>query len=265
MKLPFEHSFFTLGIIFAITLLTVGIEGQTPKFKVGDRVEVDTNMSTTPAYTSWKKGTVIQVITDTDKVYIVEVDPLPGKLPQSLRIPIRPYAEGWIKLLGGSATGGGAANGGAPVIKTAALRVDDNNTVLADRELLDCANLKQPKARNGSPLPVDLAKKLIRCLYEMPSSIGSDGARTMDIVEFVPKGSRKWNLYEDRGAAATANTLVFPVRVKWNQTTFYRSYNETETGNERIFTCFVDGDKWYCGSAQFIKDGEKKQIRVRRN
>jgi hypothetical protein len=52
--------------------------------------------------------------------------------------------------------------------------------------------------------------------------------------------------------------------VKWNQKTFYRTYNQIETGNERVFTCYVDVDKWYCGSAQFIKDGEKEQIQVQK-
>jgi hypothetical protein len=245
------------GVVLALAVFSFAAKAQTPKFKVGDRVEVDTNMSTTPAYASWKKGTVTQVMTDTDKVYIVEIDPVPGKLPQTSRIPIRPYAEGWIKPLAGA--------GPAPVVAADMLRLDGNGTVLADRDLLDCKRLKQPTARNGSPLPVELAKTLIRCLYEKPSSTASDGATTMDIVEFKPGPSRRWIEKEDRGSAATPETLVFPIRVKWDQKTFYRSYNQIQTGNERIFTCFVDGDVWYCGPAQFIKDGEKQQTKVKSN
>ncbi len=256
-----------IAVILMIIIMMAGGRvaiAQSPKFKVGDRVEVDINMSNTPSYASWKKGTVTSVITDTDKVYIIEIDPLPGKLAQSTRIPIRPYAEGWIKPLEGNGNGGQAA-GDIPRAQTENLQVDDHGTVLADRELLDCAHINQPHARNGSPLPVALAKKLIRCLCERPSDIGSDGARTMDIVEFEPKASRRWIYNEDRGSGATAQTIVYPIRVKWNQKVFYRSYNETQTGNERIFTCFVDGDIWYCGSAQFIKDGEKRQIKVVKN
>jgi len=242
-------------------------QAQTPKYKVGDRVQVDIIEATNPANAKWKNGTIIAVDTGTAMAYTVEVDPLPGRLPGVMHVPIRPYAEGWLKPLAGGANGGGnpGNGGGSPKTQTDVLRVDDTDTVLADRDLLDCAHMKQPKARNGSPLPVELAQKLIRCLYEKPSEQGSDGATTMDIVEFKPTASRRWILKEDRGSAATADTIVYPIRVKWDQKTFYRSYNQTQTGNERIFTCFVDGDIWYCGSAQFIKDGEKQQIVVKKN
>src|SRR5581483_1334444 len=61
-----------------------------------------------------------------------------------------------------------AGGGAAPRIESDKLRVDENDTVLADRELLDCKNLKAGPARNGPPPPADLAKKLIRCLFETP-------------------------------------------------------------------------------------------------
>ena len=243
-----------VGTLVLIATLTLGVKCvQAQKYKVGDRVEVDIIQATNPANAKWKKGTIIKVDTSVSSMaYTVQVDPLPGKLPEEVHIPIRPYAEGWLRPL----------TGAAPQIQSDKLRVDDNETVLADREVLDCKSLKAGPARNGTPPPAELIKKLIRCLYEKPSDAGMDGARTMDIVEFAPGAPHRWNLREDSGAGGTAETMVYPFRVKWNQKTFYRTYNQVETGNERVFTCYVDVDKWFCGSAQFIKDGEKKQIKV---
>lgn len=260
-KSRLANSLITLLALIAFSILfQIRVGAQTPKYKVGDRVEVDIIESTTPALSIWKKGTITEVNTGIAMAYTVEVDPLPGRLPSTMHVPIRPYAEGWLRPLGG----GNSRDNGPPKAQVDALQVDEDGTVLPDRELLDCAHLKQPKARNGSQLPTELAKKLIRCLYEKPSSVGSDGATTMDIVSFSPTASRKWNPREDIGSAATASTIVFPIRVKYDLKTFYRSYNEEQSGNERIFTCFVDGDEWYCGSAQFIKDGQKKQYKVKK-
>jgi len=227
---------------------------QGAKYKESDRVEVDIVQANNPANAIWKKGTVIKVDTGTAMAYTVRLDPLPAKLPEEVHIPIRPYAEGWLRPLVGS----------APKIESEKLRVDENNTVLADREILDCKNLKAGPARNGQAPPTDLVKKLIRCLYERPADPGMDGARTMDIIEFAPGAPHRWNLREDSGAGGTANTLVYSFRVRWNQKTFYRTYNQIEIGNERVFTCYVDVDKWYCGSAQFLRDGEKKQVQVQK-
>jgi len=156
------------------------------------------------------------------------------------------------------------AGGGAPKIESDKLRVDANGTVLADRALLDCQNLKRGPVRNGQPLPAELAKKLIQCVFEKPSEPGMDGATKMDITEFVPGAVRRWNPRDDTGISATVNTLVYPFRVKWTQKTFYHLHNQVETGIERLFTCYVDVDQWYCGQAQSIKGGEKRLIQVKK-
>jgi hypothetical protein len=242
----------TAALLIALLALTVSAQVQ-PKYKEGDRVEVDTIEASNPANAIWKKGTIVKVDTTSAVAYTVQVDPLPGQLPKMMTVPIRPYAEGWLRPLGGA----------APQIQSDKLLVDDNGTVLADRKLLDCKNLKQPAAHNGPPPPADLAKDLIRCLYEKPSDPGADGATAMDITEFKPGAPHRWNKNEDSGAGGTASTMVYPFRVKWNQKTFYRRWNDVKSDNERVFTCYVDVDKWFCGSAQFIKDGDKKQIPVK--
>lgn len=230
-------------------------DAQSPKFKEGDRVEVDTTHvdvlhGGNPAFQSWSKGTITKVDT-TYQRYIIQLDPLPGKLPVMHSIPM--YDEACcIRAFGGA----------APTVKSEKLRVDENGTVLADRELLDCDNLKHD-GRNGQPLPVELAKKLIRCLYEKASPVGQDGATTMDIVEFSPGAARRWILYQDQGQG-TPNTLVYPVHVKYNVKTFYRSRNVVTTGKEMTFTCFADATNlWQCGFASGPnKEGKKEEIMV---
>jgi hypothetical protein len=238
------------------------VANQTKEFKVGDRVEIDVlqiSNSSPAEMQKWKAGTVTEI----DRrpgyrpVYIVQVDPIPGQLPQNYRIPITPnIAERvWIRA------GGGAA----PNIPTDKLRVDANDTVLAEREVLDCQHLEQPSARNGSPLPADLAKKLIRCaMGENPSPAGGQGATQVDISQFAIGAPRRWDLNRDTGFGGTADTIVYPVRVKFTKKTFYREQNTLITDREQLFACHVDLGKWICGPDQVLKEGEKTQIQVKK-
>lgn len=236
---------------------------QTPgEFKEGDRVEVDILMISTssPAGNQvWKKGTVTEVDLRPGyrPAYVVQVDPLPGQLPQVYRIPIKPNATErvWIR------SGGGAA----PTIETNKLHVDANDTVLADREVLDCGHFTQPAARNGSPLPAELSQKLIRCaLGEHPSLAGGQGATTVNISEFSIGAPRRWNLRIDTGAGGTVDTIVYPVRVTYTTKSFYREQNIVIADREQLFACHVDVGKWICGPDQVLKEGEKRQIQVKK-
>ena len=199
---------------------------------LGDRVEVDiihvdVDHGGNPAYQRWKKGTILQADTGTAKRYVIQLDPIPGQVPVIHTIPM--YDETCcIRPFGGV----------APKIQTDKLRVDENGTVLADRELLDCDNLKHA-GRNGSPPQPELIKKLIRCLFEKPSPAGQDGATTMDITEFTIGSPHRWRDTIDSGQG-TANTLVYPVHVKWNTKKFLRDRNNQVTEAEATFTCFAD-------------------------
>src|SRR5437870_9251253 len=150
-KLALGFLLMTIWIISGLSALA-----QEPKYKQGDRVEFDILETSDPAKAVWKKATIIKVeviklsSTLTQTNYVVQLDPLPGKLPQTSTISQRLAEEGatysdhptigWLRP-----AGGGAA---APKIESDKLRMDENDTVLADRELLDCKNLKQPLARN---------------------------------------------------------------------------------------------------------------------
>ena len=219
-----------------------------PQYKEGDRVEI--NIVPGPGDKSlaiWKKGTILTVNLG-GNYYGLLLDPLPGRAPQETSIPITRELDGDIRPFAGA----------APQIISEKIRVDENGTVLADREIMDCENLKR-NGRNGTPLPVELAKKMIRCLYEKPSKPGMDGARTMDIIEFTVGAPHRWRVYIDLGQGEP-NTLVYPVRVKWNMKTFYHTRNLQTTGEEAPFTCFADATNvWQCGSSSGLRKAGKKQ------
>lgn len=260
-----------LLVISGLALLTPCARAQDLKYKVGDRVEFDTLETSNPEKAIWKKATIIEIKTAqmsasvSQTSYVVQLDPLPRQLPKTYTIPVRlaegpPWSPAPWQTIGWLRPGEGTA----PQIETDKLLVDDNGTVLADRELLDCKDLKQGTARNGPPPPAELAKKLIRCLYEKPSEPGMDGATKFDISEFSAGAPHRWIRGEDLGAGATINTMVYPFRVKWTQKSFYHTFNQVYTNSEAIFTCYVDVDNWYCGLAQTIKNGEKKLIQVKK-
>jgi hypothetical protein len=259
-------------------LLTLGIaltavvgRAQQPKYKVGDRVEIDTLMSSDPRSATYKPGKIVAIddANPADKAYIVVLDSKPSL---KMRYIIRDYTKHWIRdIQGGDVEKPNAiktndrSTGPNAKAESGKARVDGNNTLLADRELLECKNLKAGPARNGQPPPTELIKNLIRCTFERPASPGQDGARTMDIVGFTADGTRRWNRAEYQGMHATAATIVYIFHVKYNKKTFYRTTTETETGSERNFACYVDGTEWYCGTAAGgVKDGEKKTIAVDR-
>ena len=216
------------------------------QFKVGDRVQA--SISGLNDEKDYQPCTIIRDLQHNS--YGVGCDPWRGQ----------PYMEysvlpSWVRPWANAT----AAN--FPIEK---LRVDDNDTVLADRALTDCENFKH-NGRNGSPPPADLAKKLIRCLYERPSPVGQDGATTMDIAAFTVGAPHRWNINEDMGQGKL-DTLVYPVRVKWNMKTFYRTRNVLTTDKEAMFTCFVDTTNlWQCGSAAGSrKDGKTQEIVVKK-
>ncbi len=198
---------------FGFILLTIiGVAGRSvhaqpqgpPKYKEGDRVELDILETGDPAKAKWVKATITKVTmvklssTLSQITYTVTCDPAPGQLPKVVEVSQRlaeqgmsysgdpSRAIGFVRPLGAGNAGDGTAGGNnaGPRIETDKLHVDDHDTVLADRELLDCKNLKAGPARNGPPPPTELAKKLIRCLFEAPSAPGQDGATKVDIIDF---------------------------------------------------------------------------------
>lgn len=144
------------------------------------------------------------------------------------------------------------------------LQVDENNTVLADRELLDCDNIEQKPAKNGARPDAKLLEKLIRCLWERPAEKGLDGARTVDLTPLQIGAPRKWVPYKDIGSGGNSNTIVYPVKTTYTWRTFYRSRIE-EIVSVGVFNCYVNTfGEWQCGSEESKQKGETKNIPVQR-
>ena len=248
-----------IGLILVFASSAMVQAQQTTEFKVGDRVDVGT-LNLKPGSLveqKWAPGTITQI----DRrpgyrpMYVVTADPLPGQLPDVYYIPITRDNTETVRLR--------PKGGAAPTFTTDKLHIDANGTVLADREVLDCTHFNQPTARNGSPLPAELAKKLIRCaMGENPSPPGGQGATKVDITQFAIGAPRRWELYHDTGFGGTADTIVYPVRAKFTTKSFHLEQNIVLADREQTFVCHVDVGKWICGPDQVIKDGQKSQIQV---
>src|SRR5205807_9621704 len=82
-----------LVVLVCAAIQVSSARAQTPKYKEGDRVEVDVthvdvDHGGNPAYQRWKKGTVLQADTGTNKRYVIQLDPIPGQAPVIHTIPM---------------------------------------------------------------------------------------------------------------------------------------------------------------------------------
>ena len=90
---------------------------------------------------------------------------------------------------------------------------------------------------------------LIRCLYEVPVGQAASDPTRFDIKSMKIGGTRPWRVNIDVGAG-DLDTRIYPVKVKWKQTTWTTSEVQTRTGTS-IFGCFYSTlDEWECGLNQ---------------
>ncbi|MDQ3800422.1 MAG: hypothetical protein M3384_13320 [Acidobacteriota bacterium] len=223
-----------------------------PTYKVGDRVEAK-------PVSSWKKATIVAIdmsasaavvrmddekdYTGAQKEYTTHIN--------NLR-PLQETAEEKQTQ---------AAKQAAADKNVVEKRVDANNTVLADREILACP-VEQKAVKKGSRPNSLLLSKLIRCLWEKPAREGMDGAVTMDLTPIQIGAPRAWNPRRDLGGSA--GTIVYPVKTTYTRKTFYRERTEVDeyTG---VFNCSIDPfGEWKCGMAENKRKGESKSIPVKK-
>lgn len=251
-----------LAIVAAITIIigaTISISAQEERtYNVGDRVEADPI-----GLEKWRKATVIKVLrTPAGSVggYVIRMDDEKEYTGAPMEYTT---SANHLRLLNET-----AEEKQTQAVKQAAteknvvkLRVDENNTVLADREILDCP-VEQKPVKNGTRPNSQLLGKLIRCLWEKPAREGMDGAVTMDLTPLQIGTPRRWNPRTDLGGSA--GTIVYPVKTTYTQKTFYRERTIVDeyTG---VFNCSIDPfGEWKCGMAENKRKGESKSIPVKK-
>jgi len=245
MRLRLPVSILVFVSLFSCWHFTTFAQDTAQKFKVGDRVECNT------AATYWYKGTVVPFLEhdmynghtpETGYFYRLKIDGSGMESQVCKAENMRPLAQ--------ANNANNAANNQDVPNPNKNQNADKDS--LADREILDC-NIKQSAARNGSAPPPELAKKLIRCLFEKPAKPGEDGAATVDINEFQIGNARQWRIREDMGNGAPG-TVVYPILVSWTWKTFYRTETKVDESTD-VFNCFVNSfNKWECGLGKRVKE-----------
>lgn len=230
------------------------------RYKIGDRVECDI----TESGKYFEKGTIAA---------FPEGDKYNGYAPDSgyyYRVKLdRRAAGGTVQIVPCKAipTALRPLAGGAPYkpetteIPIGKVTVDENNTLSADRPILDCPVNQQP-VRNGSAPNAEVLKKVLRCgLGEKPAEKGLDGAVTIDITALQVGASRPWDRLRDMNGGTPGRTIVYPVKVTYTEKTFYRSQTVVGENWIRIFNFFVNGfGEWQYGSVETIKRPDNKYI-----
>lgn len=219
------------------------------KFKVGDRVEVDK-----AAINSWEKGTIMPFLKndlDNGSTYRVRIDGMArnGMYLEGIEIP-----PNRIRLIN------------APpwepektAVTVGKVTVDTDNTLSADRPILQCP-IQQSPVTNGAQPNTELFKKIIRCNKgEKAASKGYDGAVTIDVTSLQLGSPRKWQYGRDIGGGP--NVIVYPVKTTFTYKTFYRSGTQVSENWIRIINFHVNEfGEWVTGSEESIKAGETKNI-----
>lgn len=227
------------------------------RFKPGDRVECGAS-----GVNDWLKGTVL-AFKDKDNPGL-DKDKT-GKYFYLHRVRLDKYAstkpDGGLcftdrtRLLSG-------ADAAAPPIDNSVGKVttDTNNTLSADREILDCP-VQQRKIANGSRPGADLLKKIVRCdKGELPAQKGLDGAVTVDVTALTIGAPRSWSPLADSGDGRRGTT-VFPVKVTYTVRTFYRSRTAVEENWVRVINFYVNSfGEWQSGSEEPVKSPQIKDI-----
>lgn len=142
----------------------------------------------------------------------------------------------------------------------AQVTTDQDNTLSADRPILQCP-VEQPDVENGARPDPELLKKLIRCKKgEKPASKGYDGAVTIDVSALKVGSPRPWSYKQDLGNGQEG-TKVYPVKVTYTEKTHYRGRTEASENWIRIINFYVNSfGEWQSGSEESIKAGEYKSI-----
>lgn len=226
------------------------------KFKPGDRVECDA-----AGIGDWLKGTVLPFKEkdnpdlDKDKsgkyfyIHRVRLDRDASTRPEGGMC----FTDRTRLLTGAAATPPPVDNSVGKVT------VDENNTLSADRPIMDCP-VEQTKVKNGASPNAELLKKITRCdKGEQPASKGMDGAVTVDVTALQIAAPRQWIYSRDIGGKP--GTTIYPVRVTYTVKTFYRNRTVVDENWVRTINFYVnDFGEWQSGSEEPVKSPQSKDI-----
>jgi len=226
------------------------------KFKPGDRVECDAS-----GINDWLKGTVLP-FKENDNPGL-EKDKTGGYF-YIHRVRLDKYAstkpEGGLCFTDRTRSLTGAAAAPPPVDNSVGkVTVDENNTLSADRPILDCP-VQQTRVKNGARPSAELLKKIIRCdKGEKPAEKGMDGAMTIDVTALQIAAPRQWVASRDSGGKP--GTIVYPVRATYTEKTFYRTRTVVNENWIRTINFYVNEfGEWQSGSEEPVKSPESKDI-----
>ena len=221
------------------------------KYKIGDRVQCDRT-----GREAWETGTVVP---------LRKTDFQDGRI---YRVLLDSYSKAGLYLDGHDCTVesmrplAGAAPFQAPttVVPVGKATVDDENTLSADRPIMECP-VPQTKVKNGSGPNIELFKKIIRCRKgEKPAARkGADGAVTVEVTSLVPGATRPWEYGRDMGGKP--GTIIHPVKATFHYKTFYRSSTQVSQNWISIINFYVNAfGEWETGSEESIKMGDTINI-----
>ena len=248
-----------LSVIGAGVIMLSGshtISGQ-EKYKPGERVECDTL-----AIGTYYKGTVLPYLAKDTPGLAKDAT---GKFNYIHRVrldndaSLRPeggmcFTDRMRPLAGAAAV--------PPRVDTSVgkVTVDANNTLSADRPVIDCP-VEQQKARNGAAPTAELLKKIVRCdKGEKAAQKGLDGAITIDVTALQIGAPRRWAPLEDSGDGKIG-TIVYPVKVTYTEKTFYRTRTQVAENWIRVINFYVDSfGEWQSGSELPVKSPVSKDI-----
>ncbi len=220
------------------------------KYKIGDRVECDRT-----GRQAWEKGTVVP---------LRKTDFQDGRI---YRVLLDSYSKAGLYLDGHDCTvesmrplaGAAPFKGETSAIPVGHATVDDDNTLSADRPIMECP-VPQTKVSNGARPNLELFKRIIRCRKgEKPARRGVDGAVTVEVTSLVGGATRPWQFGRDMGGKP--GTIIHPVKATFHYKTFYRSSTQVSQNWISIINFYVNSfGEWETGSEESIKMGDTVNI-----
>lgn len=119
----------------------------------------------------------------------------------------------------------------------------------------------QPPATKGAPPDQDLMKNLVRCKKgEKAVAPGEEGAVRVQVSALQIGTPRPWSYEQDSGNAQPG-TIVYPVKVTYSVTTYYRKATEVEEGWVRILNFYINAfGEWQIGSEEPVRPPTSKRI-----